>query len=308
MKYHALFNQYLECKNSDEVFNYLHKSLIDTITTYDYFVDWEKIYRNVNDLEMDLNLLNFLIGKSDIKERLSNLLRRYPNVIKTIPILLAVRSHSFEILEETTEDSHAVKNYNFSATINLSDTEIDKIVNFMGKSGLIDLLKNNLNASIVDYVLGVEVGLDTNARKNRHGTEMERLVGKVLQNISTNNNYKYMEQATAKRLLAEWNYRITVDKNRRRFDFAVLTKKSLYLIETNYYSGGGSKLKATAGEYKTIFDLLHPQNIKFVWITDGHGWESAINSLRETFDYIDYTLNLKMINCGLLKNIIELDL
>ena len=117
-----------------------------------------------------------------------------------------------------------------------------------------------------------------------------------------------MEQATAKRLKNHWNYEVQVDKNRRRVDFAVLTNKNLYLFETNYYSGGGSKLKATAGEYKTIYDYLKAQDIKFIWITDGLGWETALNPLRETFDYIDYVLNLKMINCGLLSKILEMEM
>ncbi len=307
MKYHSLFNVYLQCDSSEEVFDYLHETLIDTITSFDYFVDWEKIYDHVSNLEMDLNLLNFLIGKNNIGERLSQLLKQYPSVVKTFPILIAVRNKSLKILEESPDDSHLVKEYFFKPKGTLTDEEIDDIVKFVNKSGLSEFFQNNLNASIVDYVMGVEVGLDTNARKNRHGTDMEKLVGKVLKNICEKNNYKYMEQATAKRLKSQWNYEVQVDKNRRRFDFAVLTNNNLYLFETNYYSGGGSKLKATAGEYQTIYDYLKAQDIKFIWITDGLGWETALRPLRETFDYIDYVLNLKMINCGLLSKILGMD-
>ena len=305
MKYHSLFNVFLQCASSEEVFKYLHETLIDTITSFDYFVNWEKIYDHVSKLEMDLNLLNFLIGKNNIDERLTQLLKQYPTVVKTFPILIAVRNNSVKILEESPDNSHLVKEYFFKPKGSLTDKEIEDIVIFVKKSGLSDLFQNNLNASIVDYVMGVEVGLDTNARKNRHGTDMENLVGKVLKSICEKNNYKYMEQATAKRLKSQWNYEVKVDKNRRRFDFAVLTNKKLYLFETNYYSGGGSKLKATAGEYQTIYDYLKAQDIKFIWITDGLGWETALNPLRETFDYIDYVMNLRMIKCGLLSKILE---
>lgn len=308
MKYSTIFENRLGCKDADQTFEFFKSNLIETISSFNFFVDWEKIYDNVSELEMDLNLLNYLIGKDDIKSRMETLLNKHPSIIRTFPILLAVRSNELIILRDNPEREQLVQTYNFKKRTILKKPEIEDLIGFCEKTGLLDLLQNHINSNLVDYAMGIEVGLDTNARKNRHGHDMENLVEKVLKRICDQHHYKFMKEATAKRLLLEWGYKVKVDKNKRRFDFAVLTNKNLYLFETNYYSGGGSKLKATAGEYQTIYNYLNEQGISFIWITDGLGWRSALNPLRETFDYIDYVLNLQMIRCGLLADILEMDL
>ena len=306
MKYSDIFAKYLGCEDADQTFKYLIDNLIDTITGFDYFVNWEKVYENASNLEMDLNLLNYLVGSKDITLRLEELLKQYPSIVRTFPVLLAIRNDEIKILTGSSQNDHIVRTYSFRKRYKLTQNEIKDLVSFCNETGLIDLLQNHINSNLVDYVIGVEVGLDTNARKNRHGDDMEKLVGKILQRICDKNGYKFMEQATAGRLLHEWGSKINVDKNDRRFDFAVHTNDSLYLFETNYYGGRGSKLKATAGEYISLFDLINNQGIKFIWITDGLGWESTQNPLREAFNH--YILNLKMIRSGLLSEILELDL
>lgn len=101
---------------------------------------------------------------------------------------------------------------------------------------------------------------------------------------------------------------LQVDRTDRQFDFAVKKDDTLYLIETNYYGGGGSKLKSTAGEYKALFDFLSRYNYKFIWITDGLGWKSTLKPLREAFDHLEYVLNLKMITSGVLEEILSKNL
>jgi len=113
-----------------------------------------------------------------------------------------------------------------------------------------------------------------------------------------------MPQATSPKIILEWGIHVEVDKSTRRFDFAIKNGNTLYLIETNFYGGGGSKLKATAGEYRALFDFISSQGHKFIWITDGLGWKSTLRPLEETFNYIDYILNLKMVSTGLLSEII----
>jgi type II restriction enzyme len=134
---------------------------------------------------------------------------------------------------------------------------------------------------------------------------MERIVEELLKPMCKRNGISYMTQATATRVKAEWGIKLRVDKSTRRFDFAVKKSNKLCLIETNYYGGGGSKLKATAGEYKALYDFLSPNNHTFIWVTDGEGWKSTLRPLEETFRHIDYTLNLNMLCKGMLEAILN---
>lgn len=174
----------------------------------------------------------------------------------------------------------------------------------MKNSGIFDLFKNKSIKNLVDYVFGVEVGLDSNGRKNRTGTAMENIIELFIKNICNKYGYKYMVQATPTRIKSDWGYDVTVDKSERRFDFAVNAGNTLFLIETNFYGGGGSKLKATAGEYKTLYDVASRDGHEFIWITDGTGWHTASRPLNETFNHNKYILNLKMIELGVLEEIV----
>lgn len=154
--------------------------------------------------------------------------------------------------------------------------------------------------------MGVEVGLDSNARKNRSGVSMEKITELIIKDICTKNAYRYIAQATSSKIRAQLGIEIVVDKSERSFDYAVDTGRKLYLIETNYYGGGGSKLKAVAGEFTTLFNftkIATPQH-GFIWITDGKGWETTVKPLKEAFEKIDYILNLDMIENGIFEDIL----
>ena len=267
MKYSNIFLERIQCKNSDEVFAYLIDNLRNTITTWEYFVNWSKVFGNIEQIEVDLNILNYLIGKDDIEKEFSKLLKKHPSIYNTIPIIIACRQSNFDILAEYNKEGFVSKKYSFAKESTLTKQQIDDAVEFANGCGFLDLLKNKRLKSIVDYVIGVEVGLDSNGRKNRGGTMMEEIVGYFIDDMCQRNNYEYIPEATSSKVMSKWGIKMTVDKSSRRVDYAVYNGKFLYLIETNFYSGGGSKLKSTAGEYTTMYDYWKNDGHKFIWIS-----------------------------------------
>ncbi|MCT7469848.1 type II restriction endonuclease [Aliarcobacter cryaerophilus] len=288
-------------------FENLKNTLQNSIFTWDYFTDFEKVKRNVKKIEKELNLLNYLIGKENIEEEFLSLVEEYPKVRKILPILIAIRDDKLSSTPIITNMETLIpesKKYIFNDEINENIKK--ELLIFFKETGLKEFFESKVVKNLVDYCIGVEVGFDTNARKNRTGTLMENIVGNYLQNYcSKYTNFSFIEQATQKRIKEFFNYDIEIDKNSRRFDFALYNKSinKLYLIEVNYYNGGGSKLKATAGEYQYLNDFLKAQNLTFIWITDGIGWFTALRPLEETFNHNDYVINLEMLKNGILEEI-----
>ena len=290
----------LKLNNEQEIFNYIMQNLKDTIRTYDFFVAWDKVINNVASIELYLNMMNSIIGKENIKLELEKLIKNYPEIVSTIPILIACRDKKINI-STTNGDVF----YDFSKKQNYSDTEISNILLFCHECGVLKVLENRTIKNLVDYCFGVEVGLDTNARKNRSGLAMENLVEIYVKDVCDKYNFEYINQATESIIRSKFNINVPVDKSDRHFDFAIKSNDNIYLLEVNYYSGGGSKLKSVAGEFKTLYNLLKTkENINFIWVTDGKGWETAKHPLEETFNHIDYVLNVKLIENGLLEEII----
>ena len=286
----------------EKTFRYLLDTLQDSIKGFDYFVNWDKVYGNVRDIEIELNMLNYLVGKENIEEEAKYLLQKHPQIIKVIPILVACRDKVVNICD--IEDNLKISNSLFDFQ-NFDNINIDDIVKFMRESGILGLLSSKKIKNIVDYVFGVEVGLDSNGRKNRSGTSMENLVERFVKQFCINNSFRYITQATPKKIKQMWGYDVSVDKTARRFDLAINTGSKLYLIETNYYGGGGSKLKATAGEYKTLFDITKNDGHEFIWITDGKGWLTAHLPLEEAFYHNNYIINIEMLTRNILEDIIK---
>ena len=305
MKYSHIFKELLGCDSSEGVFDYFKTTLNSSITYWDYFVNWETVLGNVRDFEIDLNTLNYLIGKEDMEGEFKYLFKRQPSLMRLIPILLACRKNNFKILTDFTGGKFTYEDFTFTAPKTLSDEETDKAYKFVDNTGILNLFRQKAIKNVVDYVIGVEVGLDSNGRKNRGGTTMEKIVEELLKPICSRNELDCMVQATADKVKTEWGITLRVDKSSRRFDFAIRHDNNLCLIETNYYGGGGSKLKATAGEYKTLYDFLSADRHKFIWITDGAGWKSTLKPLEETFTHIDYTLNLNMVCKGVLEKLVN---
>ena len=298
MKYSQIFDKLLGCKNEDEVFAYLIDNLKETIKSWDYFVNWQKVCKNYHEAEVSLNLLNTLIGKPDIEKAAEQLLSEYPNIIKIIPALLAERDKKISLL--TDKKKFNVTRFDFTKQMSAKDG-----AKFMKESGLLDLISDRTIKSIPDYFLGVEVGLDSNGRKNRSGTSMESLTELFIKDICKRNGYEYIAQATADKIYSKWGKRITVTKSSKRIDFAINTPHKLYLIETNFYGGGGSKLKSTAGEYADIYHQWTNDGHQFIWITDGLGWQKTQRPLRDTFNTTDYILNISMVQKGVLEELLK---
>ncbi len=292
----------LNFNNDDELFEAITTSFKEKITQWDYFVNWLKVFKNIKPIEKELNLLNYLIGKEDIEKEAFDLIKQYPQVIRAFPILIAVREFSIDILVDS--KNFIYKNHSFKEK-KITDEQCKDLAFFVVNSGIGDLLKDKKIKNLVDYVTGVEVGLDRNGRKNRGGSLMESIVQDFVVDICHKHNLNYMPQATAKKIKEAWGIDVLVDKSKRQLDFAINKNGHLVFIECNFYGGGGSKLKSTAIEYIHMNSYWNKQGIEFLWITDGAGWRSTLKPLREYFDKADYLLNLEMLKNGILDKILS---
>ena len=309
MKYLPTYeNLKLENKN-EVVFEYFISSLKNSISTWKYFVGFDKVKANTRRIERELNLLNVLIGKQDIEREFIKLIEDYPKVRTILPILIAVRNDKLK-RTQIVEDSELLisesKEELFNKSVALTPKLKDGLLKFFRDSGLKQVFEDKNIKSVVDYCIGVEVGMDTNARKNRTGKFMESLVEKEIKKFCGNNDFEYISQATKLKIKTKWNFDIKLDKTNRLFDFAIFnkTKNRLFVFETNFYGGGGSKLKSTAGEYKYLFGFLKSQRIDLIWVTDGVGWKTTKKSLYETFLHNDYLFNIELIKKDILEDII----
>ena len=272
-----------------------------SIADFGYYIDFKKVYNNVDSIKVELNILNSLIGSKNIESDFENLVVKYPEILKCIPILLAVRE--YEIFAGENGD---VKLYTFNKQIN---TIVDYKL-FMKKTGLFDLLSNNIINNLYDYVTGVETGLDSNGRKNRGGHQMEDLVESYIQKAGFKRDVNYFKEMYVSEVSRKWNIDLSAVSNQgkmeKRWDFVVKTDNCIYLIETNFYGSGGSKLNETARSYKTIAtEMKNVKGAKFVWFTDGAGWKSAARNLEETFDVLDDIYSINDMQNGIMTEVFK---
>lgn len=309
MKFDEIYVNRIGCKNEGEVFAYLMRTLKPSNKTWEYFINWKKVLQNVSDIEIGLNTLNYIIGKEDIENALYELLSKQPELIATFPYLLASRDKRFVILHEYDLANFVFKEFDFTIpSTKLSEAEILASIEFLKYSGFLELLKTEKIKNLVDYVIGTEAGLDSNGRKNRSGHIMEDIVEFYIKHLCAKHNWKYLKEATATTVYSQWGIQLPVDKSKRRLDFVINTNKSVYLIETNFYGGGGSKLKSTAKEYEKMSQFWKDENFKFLWITDGIGWNTSKLPLSEAFKSLDYILNLQMLSKHVFEDILINDL
>lgn len=261
-------------------FEIFMSQLSETNSTLGSFTDFDKIKLNVNRISIKLNQLNYLIGKEDLETAIKELYEENPKVFEVLDILIAVRR------------KNNTKTFNREGEIVLVNSYFDslsKIIEFIEDTGVGEIFRNKNITNLVDYVFGVEVGLDTNARKNRGGENMSKAVSLFFE--SANIFYK-------KEVRSTYFTEITsLGADLKRFDFVIKTKLKTYLIETNYYNGGGSKLNEVARAYSDIAPKINQYpNYEFVWITDGQGWFSAKNKLEEAFSIIPSIYNLTTLS------------
>ncbi|MDD7697960.1 type II restriction endonuclease [Treponema porcinum] len=272
-----------------------------SIADFGYYIDFKKVYKNVDSIKIELNILNSLIGSKNIESDFEKLIAKYPEILKCIPILLAVRE--YEIFAGENGD---VKFYTFDKQINT----VEEYKLFMKKTGLFDLLSNHIINNLYDYVTGVETGLDSNGRKNRGGHQMEDLVESYIQKAGFNRDVNYFKEMYVSEVSRKWNIDLSAVSNQgkmeKRWDFVVKTDNCIYLIETNFYGSGGSKLNETARSYKTIAtEMKNVKGAKFVWFTDGAGWKSAARNLEETFDVLDDIYSINDMQNGIMKELFK---
>ena len=274
----------------------------DSIANYKYYIDFETIYKNAERYKIELNMLNSLIGSQNIEQDFENLIHKYPEVLKCVPILLAVRQTEIIVLDdEGNKFEYNFKNMNYN---------VEQYTVFMRETGLFDLLEKHLINNLYDYVLGVECGLNSNARKNRGGHLMENLVEKFIQRAGFTKDKTYFKEMYLQDIERRWKLDMSFISNKnqatKRFDFVIKTDKCIYGIETNFYASGGSKLNETARSYKMIAEeAKRVVGFEFVWFTDGMGWISARNNLRETFDNMEHIYNIADMKNGIIKEMFK---
>lgn len=292
--------------SSEERLEEFLSTLSITNRTPEYYVNWKKVDRETKKYELELNTLNYLIGKDDIYIEALDLFTKQPNLLKAIPSLIASRDRVLDILTIDNDDNMSFEQLNFKT---IDTSRIDDYMKFIEQSGLLMFLQHHANRSLVDYVYGVETGLDSNARKNRSGTTMEGILERHISKIAQEQNLEWKAQATAQFIKEKWGVTVPVDKSERRFDVAVYSKENhkVWLIETNYYGGGGSKLKAVAGEFTELsqFVVKSDDDVEFVWVTDGQGWKTAHLPLAEAFSHITNVFNLEMLREGFLSELFQ---
>ena len=297
------FKNYL-IKSPQERLTIFLESLSITNRTPEYYVNWNKVDRETKKYELELNTLNYLIGKDDIYSEALRLFTKQPNLLKAIPSLIASRDRVLDILTIDNDDNMSFEQLDFKT---IDTSRIDDYLKFIEQSGLLNFLQQHANRSLVDYVYGVETGLDSNARKNRSGKTMEGILERYVSRISKEQKLEWQAQATAKFIKNEWGIEVPVDKSERRFDVAVYSKEKhkVWLLETNYYGGGGSKLKSVAGEFTELSQFVVTSNddVEFVWVTDGQGWLTAHLPLAEAFSHITNVFNLEMLREGFLSEL-----
>ena len=220
----------LKLQNEDLLFDKITQSFKEKITRWDYFVNWEKVIVNVQLFEKELNILNYLIGKNNLEKEAFDLLKKYPESIKAIPTLLAVRESVVDILIDSKNFKY--KNIDFFQP-SYTEEEIKGVVEFLVKTSIGKLIEERQIKNLVDYATGVEVGLDSNGRKNRGGTLMEGLVEEFVSDTCQNLGIQYLAQATSNKIKDHWNIEVIVDKSSRQLDFAINNNGKLYFIECN---------------------------------------------------------------------------
>ncbi len=268
----------------------------ESISSYNYYVDFEKVYRNVDKIKVELNILNSLIGEKDIEQKFLDLVSKYPEVLKCIPLLLAVRQQEIFAMDDKGSFKYSFKVQNVSP---------EQYSYFMMATGLYDLLSNHIINNLVDYVCGVEVGLDSNGRKNRGGHLMEDLVEEFIKETGK----EYYKEMYLTDIEKKWGVDLSSvsssGKATKRFDFVVKTENQIYVFETNFYASGGSKLNETSRSYKMLSQQIDgSEGVTFIWVTDGLGWKSARKNLEQTFEVMDTIFNIKELEDGILSEVL----
>lgn len=270
-------------KSKEDYIDYFFKTLLETNRTYEFYVDWEKIKRNIAQCVTEISILNSLskIESHERKDKLREIIQKYPEVIPIIPLIIAIRDKNIIVLD--IGDELFFKEINFVNKVN--DEEVEDIIEFCDKSGIINLFGeiNDLHA----YILGMEVGLDSNARKNRSGKIFEQILELFLR--------RKIRESNKNLTLKSQDTNITLRRNKRP-DFVIYKdNKPQIVIECNFYSSTGSKPIETANAYIDLQKKLDEENLTFLWVTDGPAWKQMQDTVRNSFNEIEFPMNYRIL-------------
>lgn len=258
-------------------FNTFMSQLQETNQTLDFFCDFDKISQNVEDIKLSLCMLNSLIGSTNMRKSVETIWNRDKSAFYVMDILIAVRSEG---------KKKVLDSLGQCIVLDSLFKSVDGVMEFLENTGLAEIFQSRKINDLVDYVFGIETGLDTNARKNRSGQAMEGMVARILDK----NGIHYRKEVYS----SEWpDITDVLGDDEKRFDFVIETDATTYFIEVNFYSGGGSKLNEVARSYSDIAPKINSvPGFEFVWITDGIGWNCAKNKLQEAYSIIPNIYNL----------------
>lgn len=263
-----------------KAFNEFMSQLQETNQTLDFFCDFDKISQNVNNIKLSLCMLNSLIGSTDMRKSVETIWNRDKSAFDVMDILIAVRSEGKKKVIDCLGNC---------VVLDTLFESVDGVMEFLNDTGLTEIFQARKINDLVDYVFGIETGLDTNARKNRSGHVMENMVARIFGKAGI----EYRQEVYS----SEWpEITDVLGDDEKRFDFVITTNDKTYLIEVNFYSGGGNKLNEVARSYSDIAPKINSvPGFEFVWITDGIGWKSARNKLQEAYSIIPSIYNLTNI-------------
>lgn len=289
----------------DEVFEYLVATFHDNLREWDYFVNWSKAFANTGKISDLVDKWDQLIGAPNFDESFRDLLSAHPQLSTTIPSLL-VRDGSgttkFSIVTEDPNWREGLRNFDFSSPA-VTEGDIELALEFVSKSGLRQIFEEGGVRRVRDYLLGAEAGVDSNARKNRGGTAMTRIVTKVLEDHCNEAEFELAHEVSPAGIKDLWGVDLSSLNPNRRFDFALMGREKVFVVEINAYGSSGSKLKATAAEYIGLQNEIQDSPATFIWITEGAGWKYSRTSLKNAFDAIEHVLNLHLIEQGALSEL-----
>jgi len=299
------YKKYLEVESLDDVVSKFRASLIPTNRSPEFYVDWKKIKRNIDSIKIELALWDSLINSKNIRDDFRDLITEYPEVLKTMPILLAIRELEFPVITDFFGPEESIKNYTFKRVKgeNLTPQEVDDYGVLAEKSGVLNLF--SMVRNFHDYTMGVEVGMDTNARKNRSGEAMELAIKPLIESLSQKLDFDFLFQKKFNVVEKKYGVKPPSDLANRKLDFIIHNNEKLVNIEVNYYSGSGSKPEEIVDSYINRRNELVENNLSFIWITDGDAWNTSHNQLKKGFDKLDYLLNLDFTRKGMLEGALK---
>ncbi|MDD4907452.1 MAG: type II restriction endonuclease [Candidatus Omnitrophica bacterium] len=297
-----VYQKFYKVGNVEELISKFQETLMISNKSFAYFVDWRKVKANIKKYEYEINILNYLVGVSEPKVKLREILFKNPEVLPVLPLIIAVRDLEIAVIEDPVRPSETLKKYDFNKKNNLSKEEVDDVVNFCHSSGVLNLFIDLKIKNLRDYLLGLETGIDTNARKNRSGDAMESLISPILDRIK---DIKVIKQKTFKYLKEEEGIDIPQKLLNRKFDYVIITNDKKINLEVNYYDGQGSKPQEIVDSYINRNNELLGAKWGFIWLSDGMGWKKGLHQMTNAFNDMDYVLNIEFARKGILNEIIK---